>query len=68
MISSVKKQLAEVFYKKVVLKKIAKFTGKHLCQSPVVASLCSNIPQFFSQHIILSTILRLVMRAAGNRN
>ena len=27
------KQPPEVFYKKVVLKNFAKFTGKHLCQS-----------------------------------
>ena len=29
----VQKQLPEVFYKNVVLKNSAKFTGKHLCQS-----------------------------------
>ena len=32
-IVSVQKQPPEVFYKKGVLRKLSKFTGKHLCQS-----------------------------------
>ena len=32
-VSFIQKQPLEVFYKKVVLRHFAKFTGKHLCQS-----------------------------------
>ena len=30
---TIQKQPPEMFYEKVVLRKFAKFTGKHLCQS-----------------------------------
>ena len=46
-----KKECPEVFYKKVVLKNFAKFTGKHLCQSLVfnkVAGLKETLAQLFS--------------------
>ena len=42
------KQPPEVFYKKVVLKNSAKFTGKHLCQQPATLLKKKTLAQGFS--------------------
>ena len=40
------KQPPEVFYKKGVLKNLAKFTAKHLCQSLFLQNTCGRLLQF----------------------
>ena len=71
--------LPEVFYKKVVLKNFAKFTGKHLCQSLFLIKLqalglCFPVnfakflrTPFFIEHLWW-LLLKLCVNTAASRN
>ena len=50
---------SHVLYKKVVLKKITKFTGKHLCQDLLLKHLQYNLPRSRMAPVIMKGVSEL---------